>query len=272
MKEAAAAAREIRLDILRLAFGAGRRGAHIAPSLSIADILAALFLQVMKYPPAYGGETASSRGDMGDRFVLSKGHGGLAYYAAMFQAGLIDKDQLDSFDKNGGDFPGQPSKSAQNGIVYSSGTLGLGLSYGAGLALGAKLRGLSGRVFVLLGDGECNEGAVWEAAMFAAHHRLNLIAIVDQNGMQSDGTSRDILDVDLKKAWSAFNWETIVCDGHNIDALTEALNRGGSPTVVLAQTVKGKGVCFMENSRKWHHSSLTKEEYESAVREVKEAL
>ncbi|MDR3163240.1 MAG: transketolase [Helicobacteraceae bacterium] len=273
MKEAVAAAKEMRLDILRLAFGAGRRGAHIAPALSIADILAVLFLHVMKYPPSSGDKTntLSNRGVLGDRFVLSKGHGGLAYYTAMFQAGLITKDQLDSFDKNGGDFPGQPFKSAENKIEYSSGTLGLGLSYGAGLALGARLRGLSGRIFVLLGDGECDEGAVWEAAMFAAHRRLNLIAIVDQNGMQSDGASRVILDVDLEKAWKAFNWETIICDGHNTDALAKALDRDGSPTVVLAQTIKGKGVSFMENNRRWHHSFLTEEEYENAVKEIEGA-
>jgi transketolase len=190
----------------------------------------------------------------------------------MFQAGLMSKEQLDSFDKNGGDFPGQPSKSLENAIAYSSGSLGLGLSYGAGLALGAKLRGANERVFVLLGDGECNEGAVWEAAMFAAHQRLNLIAIVDQNGMQSDGFSRDILDVDLEKVWRAFGWETVVCDGHNIDALTDALNRDGTPRIILAKTIKGKGVSFMENNRKWHHYFLTPEEYEKAKNEVEKSL
>ena len=252
-------AKAMRLDVLRLAHGTGKRGAHIAPSLSSIEILVVLHNAVMKLRE--------------DIFILSKGHGGLAYYTALHQAGLISKEQLDTFDEPGGDFPGQPSKKESLGIDYSSGSLGMGLSYGAGRAKALKSKGSSASVFVLLGDGELNEGSVWEAAMFASHAKLdNLIAIVDVNGMQSDGFSKDILNMDVKRIWDAFGWNVIDCNGHDVDDLYKAFARAklheGCPHVLLASTVKGEGVSFMRNVAKWHHSPLSDSEYEQARNEV----
>ena len=250
-------ANNIRLNILRLAAQAGAegKGAHIAPSLSIVEILTILFKEVMRPQ---------------DVFILSKGHGGLAYYAALKEAGMITNTQLDSFESDGGDFPGQPSKNLENGIVASSGSLGMGLSYACGLALAARMKGDDKRVFVLIGDGELNEGSNWEAVMFAKQQKLsNLIAVVDKNSMQSDGKSSEILDVDLKSAFSAFAWRTLTCDGHALDELSAAFDNLESevPTVVIAKTVKGKGVSFMENNNAWHHNRLNDEQYQSALRE-----
>lgn len=149
----------------------------------------------------------------------------------------------------------------------------MGLSYGVGIALSKKLKGQTGRVFVLLGDGELNEGSVWEAAMLAVHKKLNnLIAIVDRNNMQSDGFSKDILDINIQSIWNGYGWESQVCDGHNIEKLIEAFNstdkNGDKPQVIIANTIKGKGVSFMENERAWHHAYMTDEQFQAALAEV----
>jgi len=249
--------KQARLDVLRLAHAAGRKGAHISPSLSIVEIMTVLLADVMR--PGQ------------DLFVLSKGHGGLGYYAAMRQAGLITEEQLNTFEIDGGDFPGQPARSANNHVIYSSGTLGLGLPYAAGRAWAARAAGEDRNLYVLLGDGELNEGCVWEAAMFARQQRLdNLTAVVDWNGMQSDGFSKDIIEMDLEAVWKAFGWEVICCPGHDVAALREAFSRppAEAPIVVLAKTVKGKGVSFMENDRAWHHNRLEDAQYKEAVAEV----
>lgn len=255
--EASISAKTMRSNVLRLAakVGAEGKGAHIAPSLSIIEILAVLFKTVMRSC---------------DVFVLSKGHGGLAYYSALREAGIITDAQLDSFETDGGDFPGQPTKNSQNGIIFSSGSLGMGLSYACGLALAAKRRRDGKTVYVLLGDGELNEGSNWEAIMFAKQQKLgNLVAIIDNNGMQSDGKSEEILDVDLRSAFNAFSWKTQFCDGHDIDDLTSALKPldSDTPTAIFAKTIKGKGVSFMENNNVWHHNRLNDEQYQAAVKE-----
>lgn len=246
----------MRLDILRLAHAAGRKGAHIAPSLSMVEILAVLFVEVMDHER--------------DLFVLSKGHGALCYYTAMHRAGLIGRDQLDTFEENGGEFSGQPSRSDRNRIAFSSGSLGMGLSYGAGRALAKKRSGDGGKVYVLIGDGELNEGSIWEAAMFSAQFELNnLVAIVDKNNMQSDGCSKDIMRLDIQSVWQSFGWDVATCDGHDVSALREALSsENNRPRVLIAETVKGKGVSFMEHQRGWHHGHLTDAQYAEAMAEV----
>lgn len=250
--------KDIRLNILRLTNKVGRRGAHVAPSLSIVEILSVLFTGVMRF-------------DL-DEFVLSKGHGGLGYYAALHQAQIISSEQLDSFEEDGGDFPGQPSKKTENGITYSSGTLGLGLSYAAGAALSAKCLKTEKKVFALLGDGELNEGSIWETVMFAAQYNLdNLIAIVDCNDMQSDGFCQDIIKIDNKSVWKSFGWNVVCCKGHDEAELLKAFTEShveGRPLVILANTVKGKGVSFMENNVAWHHGALSNAQYEEAIAEV----
>ena len=250
----------MRKNVLRLAYKAGNKGAHIAPSLSMVEIMEVLFCEVMDHSK--------------DLFVLSKGHGGLGYYCAMAEAGLISKEQLDTFEDNGGYFPGQPSRDEKNGIIFSSGSLGMGLSYAAGLAWAAKEKGEDRTIYTLIGDGELNEGSNWESAMLIPYKGLNnVVAIVDYNGMQSDGFSKDILQVDLASLWRACGWEVIECDGHDEEALLEAYNaQTDKPKAILAHTVKGKGVSFMENDRTWHHNHMSEEQYNDAIREVEDKL
>ncbi len=247
----------VRLDILRAALKAGKNGAHIAPSLSDADIC----LGVLKL----------FREDI-DSFILSKGHGALGYYAAMHQIGMITDEQFETFEINGSEFPGQPSKGENNKIEYSSGSLGMGISYALGVALEKKKN--DGIVYVIVGDGELNEGSNWEAAALASRYELqNLIVIVDSNGLQSDGKCEDIFGQSLRDIWRAYGWEVIECDGHSIDGVISALRceHKNKPLVVIANTIKGKGVSFMENNNSWHHAVLKNEDYQRAVQEIGEA-
>ena len=242
-----------RRDILLASKKVGRIGAHIAPSLSIVEIcLAAL---------------QSIKND--DVFILSKGHGALGYYAAMLQENLISEKQFFSFEENGGDFPGQPSRSKNNKIKYSSGSLGMGLSYGVGRAWMNK----KSSVIVVMGDGELEEGSVWEAAALASQLNINnLIAIVDVNGLQSDGKCEDIISLKIGDIWQAYGWTVLSCDGHSLDELKSCINNPDirGPRVVLAKTIKGKGISFMENNNEWHHHELKEEMFESAILDLEE--
>ena len=242
---------DARKRILDLTYKMGHVGAHVAPSLSLVDILVVLFRDVMDFSK--------------DLFVLSKGHGGLGYYVALYEAGRITEEELNTFEDNGGDFPGQPSKNIDKSIVYSSGSLGLGLSYAVGRALKHE-----GTVYVLMGDGELNEGTIWEAAMFAGFHKMtNIVGIVDFNRMQSDGASDRILSYDIGSMWRSLNWNVATCDGHDANDIRNALEtESDKPLVVIANTVKGKGVSFMEGNPQWHHGHLTEAQYQQAIDEV----
>lgn len=259
------AARNIRRNILLRANAAGANGAHIAPSLSLAEILSVLFLDLMKY------DKSNRQWSGRDRFILSKGHGGLGCYAAMFEAGIINEDEFLSFETNGGDYPGQPSKKIEAGIEYSGGTLGMGLSYGIGLALSKDCKQNHFNIYVLLGDGEMDEGMVWESAMFAGQRHIeNITAIIDRNSMQSDGFTKDIINFNIPTMWKACGWIATECDGHDVAALESAFSDGhsGAPKVIIADTVKGKGVSFMENAREWHHGILSQKQLELALTEL----
>lgn len=243
-----------RVDILNAAHSAGKNGAHIAPSLSIVEICLAIL-----------DEFEQSR----DSFILSKGHGALGYYAAMHQCRMITDEQFETFEQNGGEFPGQPSKSMNNKVEYSSGSLGMGLSYGLGVALGKKKYG--GMVYVVVGDGELNEGSNWEAAALASQYRLNnMIVIVDNNNLQSDGNCKDIVGQNLSALWNAYGWQVEECDGHSLNDLKAVLHceHANKPLAILAKTVKGKGVSFMENNNAWHHAALKDEDHEKAIQEI----
>jgi transketolase len=259
-------ARRMRKKVLELAFSAGNNGAHIGPGLSIIEIMAVLYGGIMKI------DLENPRWADRDRFILSKGHGSLGYYTALAEAGFITPDELSGFEKNGGFLPGQPVMNMDNGIEFSSGSLGHGLSLGVGVALAGKKRGQDYKVYVLMGDGECNEGTIWEAAMAAKHYKLsNLVAIIDANGLQSDGAGKDIMAADYEAIWRGFGWNVVVTDGHNIPALYETLASGNStndPRVVIARTVKGKGISFMEGNNEWHHNRLTKAQYDAALSEL----
>lgn len=251
---------EMRREIIELSFQAGFIGAHIAPSLSEVEILAVLYLSVLQL-----------QGNDKDHFVLSKGHGGLGLYTALYQANIISHEQLYSFEHNGSLFPGQPVLNKQCGIEYASGSLGMGLSYGTGLALADKRKATKQCTYVLVGDGECDEGSIWESALFSAAHNLdNLIAIVDNNNMQSDGMRNNVLPFDIEAMCKATGWETASVDGHDPMALRQVFDtpHEGKPLVVIAHTIKGKGISFMENNKIWHHNRLSQEDYEKAMKEL----
>lgn len=257
----------MRSKALELALSAGSNGAHLGPGLSIIEIMAVLYGGIMKIDPK------NPHWEERDRFILSKGHGTLGYYTALAEAGLISFEELSTFEKNGGFLPGQPVMNVDKGIEFSSGSLGHGLSLGVGVALAGNRSGRDYRVYVLMGDGECNEGTVWEAAMAAKHYKLsNLIAIIDANDMQSDGSRVDIIAADYEAIWKGFGWDVIVIDGHNISSLYEILrtdSRIDTPRVIIAKTIKGKGVSFMEGNKEWHHHRLTQAQYDTAVNELK---
>ena len=261
-------ARRMRRNVIELAFKAGPNGAHIGSALSIIEVTATLFGGIMRLDPRDPGWPER------DRFILSKGHGSLGLYTALAEAGFITREQLYCFEEDGGDLPGQPSMNQALGIEVSSGSLGLGLSLGIGSALAGRMRGCGYRVYVLMGDGEMNEGSVWEAAMAAAHYRLGrIVAIIDQNGMQSDGCSASVMSTDLESMWRGFGWLTTTVDGHDIESVFCALEKAGgqqdgTPLAVIAKTIKGKGVSFMENNNEWHHNVLTKARYDAAVAEL----
>ncbi len=210
-----------------------------------------------------------------DRFILSKGHAALALYAALAGRGFFAAAELDTFCADGSRLGVHPDR-VLPGVDLSTGSLGLGLSFGAGAVLAARLQGSERRVFVLLSDAECNEGSVWEAVMFAAHHRLsNLVALVDDNGQQAMGKTRDILDLSpLAGRFRAFGWDAREADGHSPDAIEGAVAAGegsGVPRVVVLKTVFGRGVSFMEGQLRWHYLPMSEEEYRRALAEVESA-
>lgn len=267
----ASMAKRMRKKALTMALSAGNNGAHLGSGLSIIEIMAVLYGGIMKLDPQ-DPEWVDR-----DRFVLSKGHGTLGYYTALAESGLITFDELGTFEENGGFLPGQPTMNMEKGIEFSSGSLGLGLSLGVGVALAGRKQNKDYNVYVLMGDGECNEGSVWEAAMAASHFKLdNLIAIIDCNKMQSDGASHTVLDIgDFEAKWVSFGFNSLTVDGHNIvetySAFEIASNgKRGKPSVIIANTVKGKGVSFMENNNKWHHNRLVQSQYQAALAELSE--
>ena len=240
---------------------------HLGGGLSLVEILTCLYGKVLNYrkeDPFW-----ISR----DRFILSKGHGVLAYFAALNSVGLISDNILDSFMKDGSSLIAHPILNLELGIESSNGSLGQGLSFGAGIAKAAKMKSSNYSVFVVMGDGECNEGSVWEAAQVSAQLGLdNLIAIIDANGLQSDGEVANGGSPDqLKAKFESFGWNSVVVDGHDISVLLVELTKPRKPKqplCIVARTTKGKGVSFMENNNAWHHARLTKTNFELAMTEL----
>jgi transketolase len=241
---------------------------HIGSALSVSDLLAVLFTSTLRG----GGPADPDR----DRFVLSKGHAALALYAALYERGHIDADTLDTYCGDGSPLGCHPEHPVP-GIDFSTGSLGQGLSLAAGAALAARLQKSSRRSFALLSDAELNEGSIWEAVMFAAHHKLsNLIAIVDVNGQQALGYTRDVIDLHpLADRFAAFGWDVHEVDGHDTEALERTIDEletaDGPPHVLLAKTVFGRGVDFMESKIEWHYWPLDEEQYMSAVEQLEAA-
>lgn len=261
-----ALARQIRIDCLKMTSRGG--SSHLGSTLSIADILAVLYGQVLRIDPQ------APRHPERDRFILSKGHAGAAVYAALAEVGYFPTEKLMTHYQNGSDLSGHVSHKANPGVELSTGSLGHGLGVGAGMALAAKLAERRNRVFVLLSDGECDEGSNWEAILFAAHHRLdNLVVIVDYNKIQSlDSVSNTLGLEPFRSKLQAFGWAVNEVAGHDHEALTDTLTRlpvePGRPSWILAHTTKGKGVSFMENSVLWHYRTARGEEFERALAEL----
>ncbi len=264
--------KKMRRDVIEMGFVAGDRGAHFGPALSCIEIVASLYFEVMHHDP-----TNPLLADR-DRFVQSKGHACLAYYAALVESAYIPREAMKTFKGDGSFLAGHPCRNLQYGIEVSSGSLGNGFAIACGMAKAAKVKDEGHTVFCLLGDGECNEGLVWEAAMNAKQNRLdNLIAIVDKNGVQLAGKTKDIMDVDIAAVWRAFGWDVIELeDGNDVVSVLETLtamkgSREGKPHVIVANTVKGKGISFMENSLSWHARSMNREQYEQALSDLDKA-
>ena len=246
-------------------------GSHIGAILSVADIMGVLYTDILKF------DKDDPEWDGRDRFILSKGHSGASVYAALAENGFFSVEELKTHYADGSRLSGHVSHHLP-GVDFSTGSLGHGLSVAAGRALAAKQDGKTFRSFVGLGDGECNEGSVWEAAEFANHFKLdNLVAIVDHNHMQSLDYCNNTLEVDMEKRWKGFDWNVIVVDGHDHDALRKALtdtsNPEHKPTVVIANTVKGKGISFMQNDILWHYRFPHQGwEYNCAVNELHQIM
>ena len=262
-------ANEMRKDIIRMLEAAG--SGHPGGSLSCIDMLTALYYGVMKHDPQ--NPQYAER----DRLILSKGHAAPALYAVLAHAGYFAKDELASLRKLGSMLQGHPDSSLVPGVEVGTGSLGQGLSIAAGLAAGIRIDAGEQTVFTILGDGECQEGQVWEAATFAAHQKLdNLVAIIDANGLQIDGATTDVCQVgDLGDKFAAFGWDVSRVDGHDIDAMVALFNRlkaerNGKPHMVVAATVKGKGVSFMENQAGWHGKAPNAEQAAQALTELEE--
>lgn len=264
------AAVNMRKTALQMALQVGSTGSHLGGGLSMIELMATLYMGVMQY------DVQHPENESRDRFILSKGHGVLALYTALNQAGFIPDEDLATFKQNETYLYGHPSMDMQHGIEFSSGSLGQGLSLGVGCCLGMKRKSnTQSRVYVLLGDGECDEGSVWEAAASASHFGLNqLVAIVDKNGLQYDGKTEEILSMDNMAAkWREFGWDVIEIDGHNVESCYNALShRSDKPVAVIAHTIKGKGVSFMENNPLWHNSRLSQKQYEQAMAEQEVGL
>ncbi len=260
------AAMAIRLTILEQAKRAGV--GHIGSALSVADIVAALY--------SGGMDISDPDAPNRDRLVLSKGHAALALYAALHQRGWLTREELNTYCEDGSLLGVHPEHRLR-GVDFSTGSLGHGLALGAGAALAARLQGSSRRVFVLLSDGECNEGSIWESAMFAAHQELsNLVVVIDMNGQQALGYTRHVLDLEpMDRRWDAFGWDARVVDGHDVGAMLQAFDDldpvTGPPHVLVARTTFGRGVSFMENQIRWHYFPMSDQEYERAIDEVRSA-
>lgn len=258
-------AMRMRLQALEMALIADKGGAHLGGGLSAIEIFAVLYGEILRLDPQ------NPLWEDRDIFLPSKGHCTLAQLAALAELDFITNEDVLTYTKDGSKLKGSPFIPSL-GLEYPSGSLGMALGVGIGLALAAREDQKNSHIYVLLGDGELNEGSVWEAFMAGAHYKLsNLNAIIDRNHLCFDGKTEDIMAIeDLAAKMKSFNWHTIMCDGHNISDLLHAFEQRASnkPNVIIADTIKGKGVSFMEHKREWHHGRLTQDQYEQAVIEV----
>lgn len=261
--------KESRINILKMVHNAN--SGHIGGAFSAVEIMTVLYHKCMNIPSDW---EKSKDFEKRDRFILSKGHASSILYSVLSQKGLIPKEELMTFRIFGSRLQGHPCKKLLKGVEASTGSLGQGLSIGCGMATGLKLDKNPAHVFVYMGDGELQEGSCWEAFMQAPHRKLNnLTAIIDRNRLQIDGNTEDVMSLDnLEAKLKAFNWNVITIDGHNLDEIYDAIEKAkvaDIPTAIVANTVKGKGVSFMENNAGWHGKAPNDEQFEQALQELK---
>ncbi|MGB2799495.1 MAG: transketolase [Dehalococcoidia bacterium] len=261
-------AAETRESIVKLTCTAG--GGHVGGGLSMTDILVALYYHVLKYDPH------NPKWPERDRFILSKGHGCIALCPVLADVGYFPVEKLDTFNQLDSPFGMHPDCNKIPGVEMSTGSLGHGLSISVGVALSARIDNASHRIFCLMGDGEMDEGSIWEAAMSAAHYKLgNLVGIVDRNGLSLDGVTEGIMALEpLVQKWEGFGWRAQEVDGHDMRALLDIFEKlpptnDNQPTIIIAKTVKGKGVSFMENTLDWHYGNLDEELRDQALAELR---
>ncbi len=258
----------IRKDIIRTGYLSGTKGAHFGGSLSMAEILSVLYSSFVNYD--------FNDLEHRDRVILSKGHAALGLYCALYEAGLLSKEDLNTFEQDGSDIVAHSKKNLLKGQEFSGGSLSLGLSYAVGVAHACKRKGLTNKVFAIVGDGELNEGLCWEAFMFASHYKLdNLTVIIDHNHLQADGTIEEVMNTSpLYDKMKAFGFDVQQIDGHSVSEIFSALSKKteSSPIAIIAETIKGKGVSFIENKAKWHHGSLNESRFKKAMKELGEEV
>lgn len=259
-------ARDIRKDIVCM--HARSKSSHIGSALSIVDLLAVLYFRILNL------DAKNYKKMSRDRLILSKGHAASALYATLVKKGIINKDKLQGYCLDGGSLCGHCDDFRLPGIEATTGSLGHGLSVASGMAFAAKYDEIKNKIFVIMGDGECNEGSVWEAAMFASHNKLdNITVIIDRNHLQGLGNTEKVMKIDpLLDKWKAFGWQGCYVDGHNLAHLLRALRKlpfkKSCPTVIIANTIKGKGISFMENRLEWHYRSPSDEHLARALKEL----
>lgn len=261
--------KRMRLAAMDMALASGNNGSHLGGSLSAIEIMAVLYGEVLKVDPK--NPLDANR----DRFIPSKNHCVLAHIPALAEKGFISYEEILEFQKDGGRLTGYPQRQ-EIGLEYSGGSLGMAISVGVGLALSAREKNRNNNIYILMGDGELNEGSIWEAFMSAAHYKLdNLTAIIDRNHLSYDGNTEDVMGIEsLAEKMRSFNWHVTECDGHDTLSLLQAFGdyKKGKPHIIIADTIKGKGVSFIENRPEWHHHRLSQKEYEQAVSEISGGL
>jgi len=257
--------KNLRKNILNMALSAGSASSHFGGALSCIDIVAVLFNNVINF------NRENYKSISRDRFILSKGHACMSLYSVLKEINLISEKEMLTFEKSNSFLLGHPVKNFDKGIELSTGSLGMGLSISMGIALGLKKNEMNSKVYTIIGDGECNEGSIWEVALSAPKFNLdNLCVILDRNNFQQTGLGKEILDLDpLNEKWRSFNWEVTEIDGHKYSDIFNALTkRSSKPKIIIANTIKGKGFSFSENNNDWHHKILTKNQYEEALEEL----
>jgi len=253
---------DIRKRILELALKAGSGGAHLGGSLSCVEILSAIYEKI----------DVTNKSVHRDRVILSKGHGALALYCVLEAVGIMTKEDVETFETNGTHLFAHASRNIEKGIEFSGGSLGLGISFAVGVAMACKAKHLTNHIYVIVGDGECDEGIFWESLEAINKYKLdNMTIIVDKNGIQADGPTEQVMDLSpMSDKLASFGLDVIEADGHSVKELTNAINKAtvGKAKAVIAHTVKGKGVSFMENTAAWHHGVVNQKKYDKAMEEL----